>query len=196
MIKRVADFCKYSLAFWSVLALCWPALAEQAPNPRGSSTASVTAATSDAATGATSRANSSRVVRVNSAASSGTTPTTTSTVSGRAAATTVSRSATSRHPHRVRHRLMSCVAHRIIRPVRRVRHRLIPLLGHRLHQPRVLQRSLQTFLRLGAVMQNVVKRMQPVWISFVQMQMTHTADACAVPDMMNFVIRKTRLTRH
>ena len=96
MIKRVADFCKCSLAFWSVLALCWPALAEQAPNPRGSSTASVTAATSDAATGATSRANSSRVVRVNSAASSGTTPTTTSTVSGRAAATTVSRSATSR----------------------------------------------------------------------------------------------------
>ena len=96
MIKRVADFCKYSLAFWSVLALCWPALAEQAPNPRGSSTASVTAATSDAATGATSRANSSRVVRVNSAATSGTTPTTTSTVSGRAAATTVSRSATSR----------------------------------------------------------------------------------------------------
>lgn len=96
MIKRVADFCKYSLAFWSVLALCWPALAEQAPNPRGSSTASVTAATSDATTGATSRANSSRVVRVNSAATSGTTPTTTSTVSGRAAATTVSRSATSR----------------------------------------------------------------------------------------------------
>ena len=44
-------------------------------------------------------------------------------------------------------------------------------------------------------MPNVARRMQPVWTSSVQMQMTNIADVFAVRDMMNFVKQKMPLTK-
>ncbi len=79
---RIADFCKFSVAFAAVMSV-FGAVAEQAPNPRAASVNVVNSAST-----ATSRGNSSRVVRVNSTQSDGDT-----SVSGRSSAT-VSRSAT------------------------------------------------------------------------------------------------------